>query len=47
MVRAPFDVWMDILTGKADGQDAFTKGRYTAEGDLSLLVRMKELFGAS
>ncbi len=47
VVSAPFDVWMDILTGKADGQDALTKGWYTAEGDLSLLVRMRELFGPS
>jgi len=44
VVKAPFEVWMDILTGKADGQDAFMKGKYTAEGDLTLLMRMKELF---
>ncbi len=45
VVNAPFEVWMDIFTGKTDGQDAFMKGGFKAEGDLSLLNRMKELFG--
>ena len=46
LVKAPFEVWMDIFTKKTDGQDAFMKGRYTAQGDLTLLMRMKELFGS-
>ena len=46
VVKAPFEVWMDIFTKKTDGQDAFMKGRYTAEGDLTLLMHMKELFGS-
>jgi putative sterol carrier protein len=46
VVKAPFEVWMDIFTKKADGQDAFMKERYTAQGDLTLLTRMKELFGS-
>jgi multimeric flavodoxin WrbA len=45
VVKAPFEVWMDIITNKADGQDQFLKGGYTAEGNLSLLMRMKEFFG--
>jgi len=44
-VNVPFDLWLDIVSGRVDGQDAFMKGSYTAEGDLSLLSRMKELFG--
>ena len=45
VVKAPFEVWMDIITNKADGRDQFMQGRYTAEGNLGLLVRMKEFFG--
>jgi multimeric flavodoxin WrbA len=45
LIRTPFEVWMDILTGKADGQKLFMEQKYTVEGDLSLLLRMKELFG--
>jgi len=44
-VNAPFEVWMDILTGKADGQQMFLEQKYTAEGDLALLMRMDQLFG--
>jgi multimeric flavodoxin WrbA/putative sterol carrier protein len=47
LVRAPFEVWMDVFTKKTDGQDAFMKGRYTAQGDLTLLAHMKELFGSA
>jgi multimeric flavodoxin WrbA/putative sterol carrier protein len=46
LVKAPFEVWMDILTKKTDGQDAFMKGLYKAEGDLTLLMRMKDMFGS-
>ena len=45
VVRTPFELWMDILTGKADGQRTFMEQKYTVEGDLALLLRMKELFG--
>lgn len=44
-IKAPFDVWMDIMTGKADGQQAFMEGKYRFEGDLNLLMRMGEFFG--
>lgn len=44
-IDAPFQVWMDITTGEADGQQMFMEQKYQAEGDLSLLMRMKELFG--
>ena len=45
-VNAPFDVWMDILSGKADGQQMFMEQKYTVEGDLELLMQMDQLFGA-
>jgi len=44
-VNTPFEVWMDILTGKADGQQTFLDQKYTVEGDLSLLMQMDQLFG--
>jgi FMN-dependent NADH-azoreductase/putative sterol carrier protein len=45
IVATPFDIWMDILTGKADGQQMFMQQKYQTSGDLSLLLRMKDLFG--
>ncbi len=45
LIRTPFELWMDILTGKADGQLMFMEQKYTVEGDLSLLLKMKEIFG--
>ena len=44
-VDAPFEVWMDIMTGKADGQQMFMEQKYKVSGDLSLLMRMNQLFG--
>lgn len=44
-IESPFDVWMDITTGKADGQQLFMQQKYKATGDFSLLLRMKDLFG--
>jgi len=46
-VNTPFEVWMDILTGKADGQQIFLEQKYTVEGDLALLLQMEQLFGSS
>jgi len=44
-IQSPFDVWMDIVTGKADGQQMFMAGKYKVHGDLSLLIRMNQFFG--
>ncbi|MFH1488353.1 MAG: SCP2 sterol-binding domain-containing protein [Pseudomonadota bacterium] len=43
-IESPFDVWMDIMTGKADGQQMFMAQRYKVKGDLSLLMRMNQIF---
>lgn len=45
-IESPFDLWVEIMTGKADGQKMLMQGKYMAKGDFSLLIRMKELFGA-
>jgi len=44
-VNTPFEVWMDILTKKADGQQLFMEQQYTVEGDLELLMKMDQFFG--
>ena len=44
-VNAPFEIWMDIMTKKADGQQLFMEKKYTVEGDLALLMQMDHLFG--
>ncbi|HHO76330.1 MAG TPA: hypothetical protein ENN05_07860 [Deltaproteobacteria bacterium] len=44
-ITAPFELWMDIMAGKADGQQMFLEQKYAAQGDLNLLLRMNRLFG--
>ena len=46
-VNTPFEVWMDILAGKADGQQMFLEQKYTIEGDPGLLMQIKELLGGN
>ena len=43
-VQAPFDVWMDIMSGRADGQKMFIEGKYRVLGDMSVLMQMDRLF---
>jgi multimeric flavodoxin WrbA len=45
IIDTPFDVWMDIMTGKADGQQMFMAQKYQVKGDLSLLMGMSKMFG--
>lgn len=42
-IDAPFDLWMDIATGKADGQKMLEEGRFRVQGDLSLLEPLNML----
>ena len=44
-INAPFSVWMDVITGKANGQQMFMEQKYKVAGDISLLLRMNQLFG--
>lgn len=39
-ITTPFDIWMDIMTGKADGQQLFFDQKYTIAGDLSLISQL-------
>ena len=36
-IKAPFEVWMDIVTRKADAMQMFMEGKCQAEGDISLM----------
>ena len=44
-INTPFDVWMDILTKKADGAQMLMQGKYTVEGDAGLLMNLSQIFG--
>ena len=43
-IESPFELWLDIMTGKAEGQQMFMEGKYRTEGDLELLMRFNSLF---
>ncbi len=45
IIDSPFEVWMDILTKKADGQKMFMEKKYKTQGDISILMQMGEFFG--
>lgn len=45
IIHTPWDVWQAVSQGQLSGQDAFMQGKYTAEGDLSLLMGMSQAFG--
>ncbi len=44
VIHTPGEVWMAIARGKLDGREAFMAGKYTVEGDLSLLLKLPSLF---
>ena len=46
-INTPFELWLDIMAGKADGQQMFMERKYTVDGDASLLLRMNDFFGRS
>jgi hypothetical protein len=39
-IETPFEIWMDIITGKADGQKMFLDQKYQVDGDLSLMIQL-------
>ncbi len=44
-IETPFDLWMDIMTRKVDGQEMFAEQKFKVSGNLLLLLRIKGLFG--
>lgn len=45
-IKTPFELWMDIMSGKTDGGAAFIEGKYTAEGNLDMLMNFSRYFSA-
>jgi len=45
-IQTPSEVWLAIANKEMDGQQAFMEGNYTATGDMTLLMRMRSLFGS-
>ncbi|OQY48145.1 MAG: hypothetical protein B6242_03115 [Anaerolineaceae bacterium 4572_78] len=43
-IHTPSEVWVAISMGEIDGQQAFMQGKYRAEGDFSILMKMTKLF---
>jgi multimeric flavodoxin WrbA len=39
-IETPFEVWMDIMTRKADGQQMFLDQKYRVKGDLALMIAL-------
>jgi multimeric flavodoxin WrbA len=39
-IETPFELWMDIMTGKADGAQMFLEQKYTVAGDLALMQQL-------
>lgn len=45
IVKSPADVWLSISKGELDGQTAFLSGQYRVEGNISLLMKLRDMFG--
>lgn len=39
-IDTPFNVWMDIITRKADGAQMLMEGKYQAQGDFALMMQL-------
>ncbi len=45
-IASDFDLWLDVMSGKVDGQEAFMQGKAKASGDLALLLKLNQVSGA-
>ncbi len=43
-IKTPPDVWLGVAKGEINGQEAFMSGRFIAQGDLGLLMKLGGLF---
>jgi putative sterol carrier protein len=46
IIHTPAEVWLGISGGQLDGQEAFMRQAYTVEGNVGLLMSMKNIFRA-
>ena len=44
VIKTPFNVWLDIMAGRLDGQQAFMEQKYQVSGDVAILMQLKQLF---
>jgi len=44
IIKTPAEVWLAISQGELDGGQAFMAGKFTVDGDLSLLMKLNSLF---
>ncbi len=44
IIKTPFSVWLDIMAGRLDGQQAFMEQKYQVSGDVAILMQFKQLF---
>jgi len=44
VIKSPFDVWIDIVTGKADGTEMIMEGKYQVEGNTDLIFDVPKFF---
>ena len=42
-IETPFELWMDIMTGKADGHQMFLNQKYKVDGDLALMIQLFQI----
>lgn len=45
VIHAPFEPWMDVISGKVGGMQTFVEGKCRAQGDFSLLRELNKWFG--
>lgn len=46
-INTPGQVWRDIAEGKLDGAKALMTGKFKVKGDMGLLMKLQQLFGAA
>ena len=46
-IHTPSDIWIAISRGELDGTQAMMQGKYTIDGDPSLLIRFGDLFSTT
>lgn len=44
VIMTPFSIWLDIMAGRLDGQQAFMEQKYRVSGEISILMQLKQLF---
>jgi multimeric flavodoxin WrbA/putative sterol carrier protein len=47
VITTPADVWLAVSQGELDGTQAFMTGKYKVQGNMGLLMKLKELFSRS